>query len=224
MKSTNKGLVLAPVFAVFANAALAEPSYLIYPSTPAVFRYDPARYEPVTPDDPKYDATYSVGSVMLWDHVEGRVPVEIYRAPILTSFEESASGQNEFVTVGNAFEIIVDGFGPTPRTIGGLCVRFTPEPAHALLQLTTDGHPWTGLTYSLPTLEVMTDAGGGYYADDSRFMFSWIGASQLRIVAFSDKDADRAFDGTPMFSIVAVDQTVSVTPSTWGQIKAMYRR
>lgn len=227
MRSTKKGIVLVPVFAVLAvlaNAAFAEPSYLIYPNTPAVFRYDPARYETVTPDDPKFDPTYSVGSVMLWDRVEGRVPVEIYRAPIITSFEESTSGQNEFVTVGNSFEIIIDGFGPTPHTIGGLCVRFTPEPASALVQLETDGLPCMGLTHFLPALEVFTPSGGGFYADTSSFQFSWIGASQLRIVAFSDKDADGAFDGTPLYSIVAQDQTVPVSDTTWGQIKAMYSR
>ncbi|HEU4928379.1 MAG TPA: hypothetical protein VFU38_01005, partial [Candidatus Krumholzibacteria bacterium] len=224
MKGTKKGIVLAPVFAVFANAAFAEPSYLIYPNTPVVFRYDPARYETVTAGDPKFDPTYSVGTLMLWDRIDGRVPVEIYRAPIITSFEESTSGQSEFVTVGDAFEIIVDGFGPEPRTIGGLCVRFTPEPAHALVQLLADGQLCTGLTHFLPTLEVVTPSGGGYYSDTSRFLFSWAGASQLRIVAFSDKDADGAFDGTPLYSIIARDETVPVSESTWGQIKAMYRR
>jgi len=224
MKSTKKGIVLVPVFAVLASTAFAEPSYLIYPNSPAVFRYDPARYETVTAGDPKFDPYYSVGSVMLWDRIEGRLPVEIYRAPIITSFEESTNGQSEFVTVGNSFEIIVDGFGPAPRTIGGLCVRFTPEPAQALVQLTTDGTLCTGLTHFLPSLEVETPSGGGFYADTSRFMFSWIGASQLRIVAFSDKDADGVFDGTPLYSIVARDQTVPVAETSWGQIKAMYRR
>ena len=224
MKSTKKGIVLAPVFAVFASTAFAEPSYLIYPNTPSVFRYDPSRYETVVAGDPKFDPTYSVGSVMLWDRIEGRVPVEIYRAPVITSFEESTSGQSEFVTVGNSFEIIVDGFGPTPRTIGGLCVRFTPEPATALVQLTTDGSLCAGLTHFLPSLEVETPSGNGFYADTSTFLFSWIGASQLRIVAFSDKDADGAFDGTPLYSIVASDETVPVSESTWGTIKAMYRR
>src|SRR4030095_17253057 len=100
--------------------------------------------ETVSAVNPKSVPADSVGSISLWDRVEGRVPVEIYRAPIITSFEESTSGKSEFVTVGNSFEIIVDGFSPTPRTIGGLCVRFTPEPAQALVQLTTDGHPCAG--------------------------------------------------------------------------------
>lgn len=224
MKGTKKGIVLAlPFLAVFASLAFAEPSYLIYPSSPAVFRYDTSRYELLSPGDPKFDAGYAVGNQMLWDRVGGRVPVEIYRAPSITSFEPSSNGRNEFVTVGNDFGVIVDGFGPSRRTIGGLCIRFWPEPDHAFVQLTVDGRLMTGLTMGLPAMEVSTDAGGGYYADTSGFTLSWIGASGIRIVAFSDKDANRSFDGTPLFSIVAHDETVPVSATTWGQIKAMYR-
>jgi len=224
MLSTKKGIVLAVSFlAVSANFAFAEPSYLIYPSSPAVFRYDTDRYELVSPGDPKFDAGYAVGNQMLWDRIDGRLPVEIYRAPSLISFEASPDGRNEFVTVGNDFEVIVDGFGTTRRTIGGLHVRFWPEPSHSFLQLTVGGTLLSGLTLALPALEVVTDVGGGYYADTSRFMLSWIGASGLRIVAFSDKDADGALDGTPLFSIVARDETVPVSTTTWGQIKALYR-
>ncbi len=224
MMSTNKGIVLAPFLMVFASLAFAEPSYLIYPSTPAVFRYDPGRYDLLFPGDDKFDPAYAIGSQMLWDRVEGRVPVEIYRAPSITGFEPSANGQNEFVTVSNDFEVVVDGFGPTPRTIGGLCIRFWPEPDQAYVQLTVDGSLTSGLTMGLPSLEVSTAAGGGYYSDTSRFVLSWIGASGIHIVAFSDKDANRAFSGTPQFSIFARDETVPTESSTWGQIKAMYRR
>jgi hypothetical protein len=89
--------------------------------------------------------------------------------------------------------------------------------------LTVNGALLSGLTMALPALEVGTDVGNGYYADSSRFMLSWIGASSLRIVAFSDKDADGALDGTPLFSIVARDETVPTATTTWGQIKALYR-
>jgi hypothetical protein len=216
--------VLALFLTAFASLAFAEPSYLIYPNAPAVFRYDPGRYDCLMPGDAKFDPSYSIGNRMLWDRVEGRVAVEIYRAPLITAFEPSGNGRNEFVTVGNDFEIVIDGFGPTKRTIGGLCVRFWPLPNQAILQLTIDGQETSLLTHVLPALEVATAAGSGYFADTSRFLFSWLGASEVRIVAFSDKDADRAFDGTPLFSIVARDQTVPVSTTTWGQIKAMYRQ
>jgi hypothetical protein len=223
MKGTKKGIVLAlPFLAVSASLAFAEPSYLIYPNSPAVFRYDTSRYEILTPGHPKFDSGYAVGNQMLWDRIESRVPVEIYRAPSITSFEPSG-GKSEFVTVGNDFSVIVDGFGPSRRTIGGLCVRFWPEPDHSFVQLTVDGRLVTGLTVGLPAMEVSTDVGGGYYADTSEFRLSWIGASGIRIVAFSDKDANRSFDGTPLYSIVVRDETVPVAPTTWGQIKAMYR-
>lgn len=224
MKGTKKGIVLALFLMGFASLAFAEPSYLIYPSAPAVFRYDADRYVLLTQGDPKFDPRYAIANQMLWDVVEGRVPVEIYRAPLITSFERSPNGLNEFLVVGNDFEVVVDGFGPAPRTIGGLCIRFWPEPSQAFVQLNIDNRPIAGLTHSLSTLEVSTATGGGYYADTSRFMLSWIGASQLRVIAFSDKDADRAFEGTPRFSIVARDETVPVSTTTWGQIKAMYRR
>ncbi len=221
MRGTNKGIVLALFLEGFASLAFAEPSYLIYPNAPAVFRFDASRYQLVLPGDPKFDPAYAVGNQMLWDRVEARVPVEVYRAPSIISFAPSASGRNEFFVLSTDFEIVVDGFGPSPRTIGGLCVRFWPSPAH--VQLTVDGSLVTGLTHGLPPLEVATAAGGGYYADTTRFMLSWIGARELRMVAFSDKDGDRAFDGTPLFSIVARDETVSTFTTTWGQIKAFYR-
>jgi hypothetical protein len=224
MRGTKKGIVLAlPFLAVFASLAFAEPSYLIYPSSPAVFRYDTDRYELVSPGDPKFDAGFAVGNQMLWDRVERRIAVEIYRAPSITSFEASPNGKNEFVTIGNDIEIVVDGFGPARRTIGGLHIRFWPEPSYSFLQLTVNGKLISGLTMGLPALEVGTDVGGGHFADTSRFMLSWIGASGLRIVAFSDKDADRTLDGTPLFSIVVRDETVPASETTWGQIKALYR-
>jgi len=224
MKSTKKGVVLALCLTAFASLAFAEPSYLIYPNAPAVFRYDASRYDCLMPGDPKFDPSYAIGNQMLWDRVEGRVPLEIYRAPMITSFEPSSNGQNEFVTVGNDFVVVVDGFGPTKRTIGGLCVRFWALPNQAILQLNIDGLPVSGLTHVMPALEVSTATMGGYFADTSQFMFSWLGASEVRIVAFTDKNADRAFDGTPLYSIVARDETVPVATTTWGQVKAMYRR
>jgi hypothetical protein len=125
--------------------------------------------------------------------------------------------------VGNDLEIVIDGFGPAPRTIGGLCVAFLPEPNQAYVQMEIDGRLITGLTHALPTLEVSNAAGGGYYADTSRFVLSWIGASSIRIVAFSDKNADRTFDGSPRYTVIVHDAVVPVASTTWGRIKAMYR-
>ncbi len=223
MKGTNKGIVLAPFLTLIASLALAEPSYLIYPSSPAVFRYDASRYEVLAPGDPKFDVNYSIGSTMLWDRIEGRVPEEIYRAPIITAFEASSNGRNEFVTTGNNFDVIVDGYGDTPRSIGGLSVRFWPEPSSAYAQIDINGVQMAGLTHSLPTLEVITATGTGHYADTISFHVSWIGAVRLRAVAFSDKDANRSFEGTPLYSIVAQTEAVPVAPTTWGKVKSLYR-
>jgi len=87
MKSTKKGIVLAlSLVAVQVGIAAAEPSYLVYPVAPAVFRYDTSRYELIGTDQQKFDPGYAIENEMLWDRIDGRVPVEIYRAPQLMGF------------------------------------------------------------------------------------------------------------------------------------------
>ncbi|HEX5130993.1 MAG TPA: hypothetical protein VFX92_00750 [Candidatus Krumholzibacteria bacterium] len=222
---TKKGIVLgALMFAtVLAGRASAEPSYLVYPSTPAVFRFDASRYELVVASNPKFDPSFAIGSTMLWDRVESRIPVEIYRAPFLTGFEPSPSGLNEFVTYGNDFDVIVDGFGILPRTLGNLCLRFWPQPNVAALQVFIDGEPLRSLTASLAPVDVSTALPGGFFADTDSHGISWLGAAGMEIIAFSDKDGDRAFAGTPAFRILALSAAVAVEETTWGGVKALYR-
>jgi hypothetical protein len=224
MKGTKKGIVLALwMVASLAGAAAAEPSYLVYPAAPAVFRYDTARYELVSSDNPKYNAVFAIGNQMLWDRVANRIPVEVYRAPELIGFEPSSTGGSEFVTYRDNFEIIVDGFSETPRTLGNLHLRFWPEPVHAGVTLSVNGQLVYGLTVALPSLDVTTPLGSEFYSDTQASALAWIGSSALRIIAFSDKDGDGAFSGTAAYSIVARSPAVPVNTSTWGSIKALYR-
>jgi hypothetical protein len=155
--------------------------------------------------------------------MDQRVPVELYRAPVITSFQPSTSGVNEFVTYANNFDVIIDGFGTTPRTLGSLCLRFWPEPSSALMQVFVDGNPIEALTAPLASVEVLTSIGNGFYADTAVHRLSWVGATGIEIVAFSDKNANRAFDGVPRFRIVALDNVVGVEAKTWGGVKALYR-
>jgi len=223
---TKKGIVLGLILCAtaFAGRVHAEPSYLIYPSSPAVFRYDPAHYELVSPGDPRFDPAYMIGGQMLWDRVESRIPVELYRAPVITAFEASTSGCNEFITLGNDFDVIVDGFGPSPRTLGSLCLRFWPEPPSALVQVFIDGAPVVALTKGLTPIEVETDIGNGFYSDTGVHRFTWVGSSGLEIIAFSDKNANGAFEGNAPFRIIARDNVVGVEARTWGGVKALYRK
>lgn len=223
---TKKGIVLGLMLCatVFAGRALAEPSYLVYPSTPAVFRFDASRYEVVFPGHTAFDASFAIGGQMLWDRVEQRIPVELYRAPGLVGFEVSPTGYNEYLTMANDFDVIVDGFGTSPRTLGSLCLRFWPEPANTYVQVFVDGITTGSLTAPLEPVEVSTNLGNGYYADTGVHRVSWVGAAGVQIVAFSDKDANGAFDGVPLYRIIARDQAVAVEAKTWGGVKAMYRR
>jgi hypothetical protein len=222
---TSKGFVLGLLLSATAltGRSHAEPSYLVYPGSPAVFRYDATRYEVVAPGNPKFDPAFAIGGGMLWDRVEQRIPVEFYRAPLITGFEASPTGMNEFVTVGNDFDVIVDGFGTMPRTLGSLCLRFWPEPPAAFVQLFLDGVPVTSLTASLTAVEVTTALGNGFYSDTGVHRLSWVGAAAIEILAFSDKNANRAFDGRPLYRIVARDTAVGVESTTWGRVKALYR-
>jgi hypothetical protein len=223
--STKKGIVLALGLAfVQAGSAWAEPSYLIYPANaPAVFRYDTARYELVAVGDSKFDPFYAKGNSMIWDRVDQRVPVEIYHAPQLIGFEPGTPGMNEWVTYLDDFDIVIDGFGPEPRTIGNLCLRFWPYGANGAAQLSIDGVLAGNLTARLPALEVDTPDGNGYFVATRLHRVSWSGAQAMEIVAFSDKDNDGAFQGTPTYRIVARHSPVATANTSWGKVKALYR-
>jgi len=224
MKGTNKGIVLALSLGLAqAGVALAEPSYLIYPSSPTVFRFDVNHYELIHAGQPKFDSGYAIANEMLWDCIGERVPIEVYRAPHLVGFEPSSSGINEFVTYSNQFDIVVDGFGVGSRTLGNLCLRFWPDPARTAAILSLDGLTTDRLTIPLPSLEVTTPLANGYYSDTRSHAFSWVGAPAMQIIVFSDKDADGAFAGTPTCRIVANDAAVPVSEATWGRVKALYR-
>ena len=224
---TKKGIVLAllwlPLGSSAAVASAAEPSYLVYPSSAAVFRFDSARYELLTPSDPRFQAGFAIAGQMLWDRAENRVPLEVYRAPDLIGFEPSPTGRSEFVTFRNSFEVVVDGFASAPRTLGSLCVRFWPEPASAVVQIEVDGLPLQHWTTPLPALDVLTPVAPGFYSDTRAVVCSWTGASVMRVIAFSDKNGDGAFQGTPRFGILSLNAVVAVAPTTWGRVKALYR-
>jgi len=102
-------------------------------------------------------------------------------------------------------------------------LRFWPEPAPASVVLTVDGQPTERLTMPLAAIEVVTALGNGFYADTRIYHFSWVGASSMQNIAFSDKNANGAFEGSPAYRIVARDPTVPVAPITWGGVKALYR-
>ena len=225
MLSTKKGIVLALCLGLAqAGAAFAEPSYLIYPNVPTVFRYDTSRYEVVGSGDAlRFNPGYAIGNHMLWDRVEGRIPYEVYGAPQLVGFEPITGGTSEFVVYNNDFDLIVDGFGPQPYTIGNLNLRFWPYPFNSAATVTVDGVTANRLTFPLPLLEVNTPVQDGYYSNTRVHHVSWQGAGAMEIEAFSDKDGDGTFTGTPAFRIVARYAAVATQPTTWGKVKALYR-
>lgn len=224
MLGTKKGIVLALCLGLAqAGAAFAEPSYLIYPNVPTVFRYDVNRYEIVGSGDAlRFNPQFAVGNYMLWDRVDGRIPFEVYGAPQLIGFEPTV-GTSEFVTYNDEFDLVVDGIGTQPYTIGNLYLRFWPYGTQTSTLLTIDGVTSDHLTVPLASLTVNTPVQDGYFSNTRVHHVSWTGASAMEITAFSDKDGDGSYTGTPLYRIIARYTPVPTQPTTWGQVKALYR-
>ena len=230
MTSTKKGIVLScscvlalAIASSGFSTASAEIALLVYPSSSATFRFDPARYELLTTGHPDFDPVYSVGSVVLWDKVEDRIPVEVYRAPSLSGFAQSPTGQNEFVTLHDEFDLYVDGFGPIPRTIGNVLIRFIPTPHHSQPQIEVDNSRVDRLTCRGHDIRVVTPLGNGFYSDAVQHHVRWSGSRAVRITAFSDKNNNGVFDGgPPRWSILAQDAAVPVETKTWGAVKSLF--
>lgn len=233
MTGTNKGIVLRSFACIVAMTAalcaftpvhvLGEPLLLIYPNSPTVFRYDPSCYEELHPGDPNYDPSYDIGGKMLWDKAEQRIPIEVYRAPKLNGFEVSPLGFNEFVTMANQFNVIVDGFFIAPRQLNNLYLRIIPDPPQTIVQATVNGAPIDQLINPIPGFSVTTPIGGGFYSDTQNVHVTWSGSVGLRITVYADKNGDYVYDDVvPRFSLYVIDNTVAVETETWGGIKALY--
>lgn len=233
MTGTKKGVVLRTLIGVtFALLTVSlgagtpmakEPLLLVYPNKPAVFRYDPGRYELVSSQDPQFDDLYAISNVMLWDKLDGRIPIEVYRAPQLTGFEPSPFGTNEYVVVANEFNVIIDGFSEFPRTYSNLYIRFIPYPSSSIVTVHMDSQLLDDLVVPLPSLSVSTALADGNYSDIMVKHLTWSGAAGMRIVVYSDKNNDGVYsDGKPLYSIFVQDNTVSTHETTWGAVKALY--
>ena len=230
MIRTVKGSVRSALVFAFIGVAAAwvapafaeEPSVLSYPSTTSVFRYDPARYEVLTPGDPQYQPPWAIGNQVLWDKVEQRIPTEIYRAPSLVGFEPCPHWLSEYVTLRNEFELTVDGFSSEPRFLGNLMVRFVPEPSAAVSVITVDGVPIDGFIYPLGNLNVTTPVPNGF-SDTIVRSVSWTGVSAIRIIVFADRNLNGIYDdGPPLYSVRAQDNPIPVEETSWGRVKALY--
>jgi hypothetical protein len=226
VKGSVRIVLVAAIIGVAAACALpawaAEPNVLSYPNSSAVFQYDPARYVLLAPGDPDYDPSWALAGRVLWDTVDERIPVEIYRAPQLVGFEPSAQWRNEYVTLRNQFDLTVDGFYAQPRFLGNLMVRFVPDPATATAVISVDGVPLDGYVYPLGNLNVATPVTDGY-ADTLVRTISWTGGLSLRMVVFADRNLNGVFDdGPPLYTVRAQDNPIPVEATSWGRVKSLY--
>ncbi len=209
--------LLAPAF------SSAEPGILAYPSSNAIFQYDPLKYILIYPGDSLYDPAYDRFGVVLWDTENNRIAYELYQAPGLLGFEPAYIEKNSFKLPSNRLILNVDGFYHLPRRLNDIIVRFLPTPGNAEPVIYADDTKVEGLKYYIPSLEVSTPTGNGYYSDKVTLNIVWSGAQSIKISVFCDKNGNGLFEGTESFSVFMQDQTIPVTNSTWGGIKAQYQ-
>jgi hypothetical protein len=201
----------------------AEPCLLIYPLQSTVFRFDPFRYQVVTDTDPRYDPLYDRSGKMLWDLVDDRVAYEVYQAPNLQGFMASATGRSEYFVTKWEVDLAVDGFYSQPRRLNDIFVRFQPIPSDALLDITVNGHQLTNYRHFIPALSVQSAVHSSFYSDTASFTVNWLGAKQIIVTAFADKDGNGVYNGEPCFNVLLEDPYVPALNTTWGQIKAIYK-
>ena len=217
------------VFFLFAfslflvNNAVAEPCLLIYPLQNTVFRYDPFRFVTLTSADPRFDPAFDRGGEMLWDLVNNRVACEVYQAPNLQGFVESTTGRNEYYVTRLEVDLVVDGFFAQPRRLSDIFVRFQPIPTDAILSITANGHELNNYRHFIPALIVDSPIHCCFYSDTVSFNIEWLGAKQVIVTAFADKDGNGVFNGEPCFNVLLEDPWVPAENTTWGRIKSIYK-
>lgn len=202
--------------------AAADTCLLAYPEQNAVFQFDPSLYQMISQEDPRYVARYDRFGVMLWDIENDRIAYELYQAPGLMAFEPASSDANTFNFPANKFVLRIDGFFSAPRQLNDIYIRFLPTPYNAQTVIYANDELVSGLYYHIPKLIVSTQLENGFYSDTIPVEIVWSGARAMKIVVFSDKDGNRAFDGEERYSVYMIDQTVPARNSTWGQIKAQF--
>jgi|GEM_PF-1911630 len=232
MLRTNEGIVrgffllllVGRVLAFGVGPARADESLLIYPSASAIFQYDPSRYSVLATSDSRYVPAYGVAGGMLWDNVDSCIALDVYRAPSIIRFEPSPIGENRFVVMQNDFDIIVDGYFATPRTWSNLYLRYVPGSSTSRPLVDLDGGALTSVMKPIPGFATTTPTGDGHFADTRIHHIHWSGALSIRILVFSDRNFNRAFDDAPpRVSIVAQDAAVPTRKTSWGALKSLYR-
>jgi hypothetical protein len=204
--------------------AIAEPCLLIYPLQNTVFRYDPSKYTTLTSADPRFDPAFDRGGLMLWDLVNNRVACEVYQAPNLQGFVQSSTGRNEYFVARLEVDLVVDGFYTQPRRLNDIIVLFQPVPYDAILDVAVSGNELDNYRHFIPSLMVDSPIHCCFYSDTVSFNVEWLGAKQVIVTAFADKDGNDVFYGEPCFDVLLEDPWVPTENTTWGRMKAIYNK
>lgn len=202
----------------------ADRCLVVYPVSPSEYHYDMNEYYTVSMGDPLYDPAYDRGGEVLIDINNNEIAYDIYQAPTLVGFKPSSNGQDGYFTVGNQFDLVIDGFNNEPTVYENIILVFEPDPSFCTPSMTVDGDPVSGFTYPVGDLAVSTPTpNGNNYSDTMTKALYWAGCYGVRIWAYADENYNGIKDGGECFTAFSHDITVPADEITWGGIKILYQ-
>lgn len=143
-----------------------DPCLMVYTDAYCVYHYD-STYYTVTVGDPLYDPTCDRGGEVLIEAKTNDIAYEIYQAPNLTGFRPSTGGNDGYFSIGNDFNVIVDGFNNAPATNVNILLVFEAEPKWRAPQVYVDGDLVVGDMYAIGDLVVSTPTADGMNYSDT---------------------------------------------------------
>jgi hypothetical protein len=227
-RSFSRVLVLAVIgcFLILSAASnvQADPCLVVYTDSPCTYHYDVNEYYTVTYGHPLYDPMYDRGGQVLIDINDDSIDLSIYQAPNLTGFLPSTDGKEGYFSVGNQFDLIIDGFSNMPTTYENILLVFEPEPDWCTPIIIIYGELLVGNTYPIGPLVVSTPTpDGNNYSDTITKTIEWSACTGMQIWAFADENHNGIMDGGECFSAFSHDLTVPAEDRSWGAIKSIYR-
>jgi hypothetical protein len=229
MKSLSMVAIAAciAVLAALPANVLADPCLVVYPIGDCIYHYDTAEYYTVGPGDPLYDPVYDRGGEVLLEVGTDEIDQSIYQAPGLAGFTPSTDGNEGFVFMASDFDLVIDGWSPSPTTLVNVLLVFDEfDPAGCSPTVTVEGTPvdaGSGWTYAVGDLVVSTPTPeGNNYSDTITVHVVWSGCIGMRMWAFSDENDNGIHDGGECFTAFSHDAVVPTSDRTWTAVKALF--
>ncbi|HSG29573.1 MAG TPA: hypothetical protein VLA34_13920, partial [Candidatus Krumholzibacterium sp.] len=203
----------------------ADPCLVVYPGGLCEYRYDVTEYYTVEYGDSLYQAEYDRGGKVLLEMGTSAIDLSIYQAPMIDSFQPSYDGMEGYFFYSNTFTLVIDGFSNEPVDYSDVIVVFENlAPGDCEGTVVVNGMTVEGNTYNAGSLSISTPVPyGNSYSDTIVLQVEWYGCYGMYAWAYADTDGDGMHAGGECFTAFSHDVTIGTSPSTWGNIKSLYK-